>query len=80
MQGEEPLICLKDDVLFAQLFGESLVHTGNTSMGPPAYVDPYELLEAESRIPMVPFNRAPEPVQSAEKDVTSAVDSAVPSN
>lgn len=67
-----------NDILFVQLFGENLVHSGNKSMGPPAYVDPYELLEAESKIPLVPFDRAPEPALSTKNDVASTTDSTAP--
>ncbi|GMH37303.1 hypothetical protein BSKO_05176 [Bryopsis sp. KO-2023] len=47
------------------VFGDSLVHGGRPGLEPPQYIDPYELLEAESQIPMVPFNKAPPLPQSS---------------
>jgi len=38
------------------VFGDAFIHTGKPAMGPPPYVDPYELLEEEAvgdeRVPL----------------------------
>jgi hypothetical protein len=45
-------------------FGEHFLHGGATSMRPPPYVDPYELLGAPTVDPMVPL-RSPQDAPSS---------------
>lgn len=63
-------------MLGLQFFQEDLLHGGRPGMEPPSYVDPYELLRAESSMPMIPFDNNLREEEADESEASASAEGA----